>query len=66
MFAEHQMVETDVDIYREGHYIPEGSNGVIVHIYPEKDAYEIEFPMIKNNPVITCHEHEITEAVNEK
>jgi hypothetical protein len=65
MFDEHQVVETTVPILKDGHYIPEETSGVIVHIYEGGKAYEVEFPMIKYNPVLTCEDHVLTEAVNE-
>jgi hypothetical protein len=65
MLGEHEVIETTMNIFRDGHYIPENSSGVVVHVYKEGEAYEVEFPNIKNNPVILCNDNEIEKAVNE-
>jgi hypothetical protein len=65
-YGEHDIIETELDIFREGHYIPEGSSGVIVGVASEKDgAYYVEFCTIIHNPVILSFDHEFTLAVSE-
>lgn len=56
---EHDIVETDMNVFREGFYIPEGSFGVIVSVLSQDEAYIVEFNNIKNNPVITMYHNEI-------
>lgn len=62
---EHAIVETVLDIYREGHYIPEGTSGTIVHISQSGKNCIVEFSTIKNNPVISVHPEEITEITED-
>lgn len=65
-YGEHDIIETDVGILREGHYIPEGSCGVIVGVASEKDgAYYVEFCTVIHTPVILCYDHEFGAVVPE-
>ena len=57
--GEHQLIETDMDVFREGFYIPEGTVGTIVSVLSPDEAYIVEFQSIKNNPVITMYHNEI-------
>lgn len=63
--GEHQIIETDMDVFREGFYIPEGSIGTIVSILSNEEAYIVEFQGIKNNPVITMYHYEIAAVLPE-
>ena len=62
---EHQVIETDLDIFREGHYIPEGTSGVIVSVLAKDEAYYVEFPNLPNNPVILCYHHELGNKITD-
>jgi len=53
---EHSIIITDKDIDREDEHIPKGSEGVIVHIYEQGKAYEVEFDGCK---VVTVYHDEI-------
>lgn len=63
---EHQVIETDMDIFREGHYIPEGTTGVIVHVLSPDEAYIVEFASCPNNPIITCYHHELGDQITDE
>lgn len=44
-FPEHSMVRTRRDLKGMGHTVPSGSEGVIVDVYPSRNAYEVEFSL---------------------
>jgi hypothetical protein len=56
---EHSTITTNQDIDREGEHIPKESEGVIVHIYEQGKAYEVEFDDCK---VVTVYHNEIKEV----
>lgn len=56
---EHSIITTNKDINREGEHIPKGSEGAIVHIYKQREAYIVEFD---NDIVVTVYHDEIKEG----
>jgi len=57
-YNEKDMIETICEINRNGHSIPENSLGVIVHVYKNQNAFEVEFPEGK---IVTLTPDEIQE-----
>lgn len=53
---EHSIITINQDIDREDEHIDKGSEGVIVHIYEQGKAYEVEFDGCK---VVTVYHDEI-------
>lgn len=57
---EHDIVVSTQDIDREDEHVPAGSEGAIVSVYNNGEAYAVEFDGCK---VVTVYPDEIKEAV---
>lgn len=63
MFREHQMVRTNKILEYEGSGVPRYSEGTIVHIYNNGEAYEVEFPIHDSYPILMTIKPEDIERI---